>query len=712
MRSFEGHFDLASVASGTGLPPDPPCQTIEEMTVQLVRYDAAKKALAAASRVDEAKNIRDRAEAVRVYAQQARDYDLQNRAATIRLLAERRAGQLLGDMAKNPGTRGEGRPKKNGSKNRRSSGTTAYPPTLDDLGISRDQSSKWQRLARLFDDDTFELALSRAKEQFGELTTAGVMQLAKDILKPKGTVVGRDNAIKPDINILAAELTQEIESVIQKGRLNVILRQQSRLSPTISENLIHAFENAIGQFSAGMESLRLAARTVKPSGKADIHISRRSVDDEWPVDDPAKFKMLAFEHYREHGFPLYSMDAAQKGEELQRLLDYDHTSVLRNKQVSQSMHGLSLAWCYFPHAWEVECNNMKTPFEVFHDDALFMKAIAKRLKHGTYISDSGIRKALRSFTGTQGVSNFRPSAAASLYHRYLPEEGGVVWDMSSGFGGRLLGAMACDRVRRYIGTDPSTETITGLKAMKRELLPVLRKLMPKRPPLEVELHKCGSEDYKPKPESLELCCSSPPYANHERYSDEESQSYMRFPSSDEWMNGFMKQTLANCHVGLKPSGYLILNVAGVKSYPTLVFDLVFMAEANGWKLVDRLDLLLSKMMGTRGDGESFKKEPILVFQKLAYAAFMLRQEIANAKTKQELLLIAKRLQLRKVPSAVTLEALRQVLLNTIGDREVHTVPVCKCNHTKKQHVMDNETGQAYQCKLPSCDCKRFTSASR
>src|ERR1039458_9999852 len=167
------------------------------MTFALIRYDAARRAIAAAYRVDEVKSIRDKAEAVRVYAKQAGDFNLQNQAAEIRLLAEHRAGRLLLDMVKNPGARGEGRPGKNGRK-RRSSSTTAYPPKLTDLGISKDQSSKWQRMAQMMDAAAFERALNLAKERDEELTTAALLRAVKEVLKPEATVIA-----EPNINLVA-----------------------------------------------------------------------------------------------------------------------------------------------------------------------------------------------------------------------------------------------------------------------------------------------------------------------------------------------------------------------------------------------------------------------------------------------------------------------------------------------------------------------------
>ena len=79
--------------------------------------------------------------------------------------------------------------------------------------------------------------------------------------------------------------------------------------------------------------------------------------------------------------------------------------------------------------------------------------------------------------------------------------------MSSGFGGRLLGAIACNRVSRYVGTDPCSQTMTGLRTMAREL---------GRDGLEIELKKIGSEDLPSDCNEFDPCFSSPPYFDTEK----------------------------------------------------------------------------------------------------------------------------------------------------------------------------------------------------
>src|SRR5579884_559269 len=101
--------------------------------VGLAKYDSARKALAEAHRVDEAKTIRDKAVALQAYARQANDVEMQNWAAEIRLRAERRAGELLAEMEKAKGARGN--PKGRGAKIVRSSEATTQ--TLAELGVSK-----------------------------------------------------------------------------------------------------------------------------------------------------------------------------------------------------------------------------------------------------------------------------------------------------------------------------------------------------------------------------------------------------------------------------------------------------------------------------------------------------------------------------------------------------------------------------------------------
>jgi len=75
----------------------------------LARYEAARHALAEATRIDEVKDILDQSAAMAEYARRAKDAELVNLATEVRMTAERRLGEMMeakrtaGLLAKPPG---------------------------------------------------------------------------------------------------------------------------------------------------------------------------------------------------------------------------------------------------------------------------------------------------------------------------------------------------------------------------------------------------------------------------------------------------------------------------------------------------------------------------------------------------------------------------------------------------------------------------------
>lgn len=121
--------------------------------------------------VEGAKDLADRARAAQVWAQRARlGQEQVNLAACAKLWAERRAGELLRDTPKQTG---------GDAMRARSQSVTEVvgPPTLADLGVSKHESSRWQRLARI-PQEQFVDAVEVASAQ-GIVSTARVTALAE-----------------------------------------------------------------------------------------------------------------------------------------------------------------------------------------------------------------------------------------------------------------------------------------------------------------------------------------------------------------------------------------------------------------------------------------------------------------------------------------------------------------------------------------------------
>jgi hypothetical protein len=146
--------------------------------VKLVKYESARTALAVAKRVDEVKTIRDKAVAMQIYARQAKDTELIVHATEIKARAERRAGEMLRDMAAR-GERERGRGGDRKSQSTRSDRDPKSPksPKLSDLGVTRDQSSQWQKIASI-PEKAFDAALADAAAKSSVATTKSLASLA------------------------------------------------------------------------------------------------------------------------------------------------------------------------------------------------------------------------------------------------------------------------------------------------------------------------------------------------------------------------------------------------------------------------------------------------------------------------------------------------------------------------------------------------------
>lgn len=136
---------------------------MEETRLALI--DRARVALDRASTVTEVKAIRDQAEAIRLYLKQQRSsLAAQNRAAELKLYAERKLGQLLARTVRKGG-------------NPKSQRETSLPD-----GITRSQSHRLQLVASV-PDGRFDEHITDVNARGEELTSAGVRTLARTLIQ-------------------------------------------------------------------------------------------------------------------------------------------------------------------------------------------------------------------------------------------------------------------------------------------------------------------------------------------------------------------------------------------------------------------------------------------------------------------------------------------------------------------------------------------------
>ena len=151
----------------------------------LVLLTNAQRALTEASTIDDVRELRARAAAVKTYAQKAQlGKQLVIDAAALRIRAERRLGQMLQKTSLANSAPGN---QYTGSDGKR------FPKVvqLKDLGITKRESSRSQRIAEV-PGPAFEMYLAECNQTKREPTFAGLLRL----LRPNPRTDGRRNNVR------------------------------------------------------------------------------------------------------------------------------------------------------------------------------------------------------------------------------------------------------------------------------------------------------------------------------------------------------------------------------------------------------------------------------------------------------------------------------------------------------------------------------------
>ena len=177
----------------------------------------------------------------------------------------------------------------------------------------------------------------------------------------------------------------------------------------------------------------------------------------------------------------------------------------------------------------------------------------------TKVDIQSIRMAttLRKYVASQ----FKPSIAKAFYDYF----GSVnVLDFSAGWGDRLAGFYCGETTSHYVGIDPNTLNHPNYQRQV-EFYKKHQTFFEEEKKVDLICEPAEDVDYSKYENHFDTIFTSPPYFNVEKYSDEDTQSYVRYKNIDSWNKNFLHKAIGKMIPTLKKDGILAVNIADVYS---------------------------------------------------------------------------------------------------------------------------------------------------
>ena len=306
---------------------------------------------------------------------------------------------------------------------------------------------------------------------------------------------------------------------------------------------------------------------------------------------------------RDNAVPLHMWSDDIFNKIVSSLCDIDTNVTYQDGAYSLNNIGANILTQFFPEILDVVKSGKASPRDFFKDDKRLLGYCKTVLKYCT--SPLEMFKMM-SFRGSSRCYNFRPATAKALYELYGKDNCKVL-DTSSGFGGRLLGFFTAKNTAEYVGIDPNTAD-----SCNKFILYMSRYFTNKK----AYVNKIGSEDFTiesyPQYENyFDISFTSPPYFNIERYSDDITQSHVKFNTYDAWVDGFYRNTIYNSCNSLKLDGVFAVNISWVDNIKEYTEE--FLNDCGFYIIKeDKYLLRIHPRESSYGSDKMSKYEPIWV----------------------------------------------------------------------------------------------------
>ena len=222
-----------------------------------------------------------------------------------------------------------------------------------------------------------------------------------------------------------------------------------------------------------------------------------------------------------------------------------------------------------------------------------------KIDKGSFRTMIGLRKYI--------CSQFKPNVSKVLYDKLRSEN---VLDFSAGWGDRLAGFYCGDTTKHYVGIDPNTNNHPSYKKQV-EFYKKHQTFFEEDKEVDLICEPAEDVDYSEYENHFDTIFTSPPYFNVEKYSDEDTQSYIRYQDIDSWNKNFLHKALGKMIPTLKEGGILAINIADVynpksknKEYYQICNPMNDFLQSKGLKYKGCIGMEMTKRFNSGGAGNA------------------------------------------------------------------------------------------------------------